>query len=181
MIKHNIWTQPGLSFSPDHARSTGHNPDNTGHCYYVDPIQQNLSRHSHDCNRPHKIGCVSRMLRDAPNCRECLTDLSGPFPRTLLRTYTTAFRKWHCRSLRIVIRLFRCSCSSAVWSRTGAIIDSVNAALYILIQIWLSGHESAKCAIKDGIKIVKEWLRLNTDWKRRHLGVMIFMCYRVNI
>jgi hypothetical protein len=46
--------------------------------------------------RLDKIGWVSRMLRDASNFREYLADLSGPFPirRTLLWTYTTAFRQW---------------------------------------------------------------------------------------
>ena len=67
----------------------------TGLCYYFDPIQQNLSWHSHDCNPTRQNRQKkSRMLRDAPNCREWLDDLSGPFPirRTLLRTYMTAFR-----------------------------------------------------------------------------------------
>ena len=55
-----IWTQSGLNrqetamknFSrscPFHRTPSRHRPDNTGHCYDFDPIQQNLSRHSHDC------------------------------------------------------------------------------------------------------------------------------------
>ena len=56
-----IWTQSGLNrqetamknFSrscPFHRTPSRHRPDNTCHCYDFDPIQQNLSRHSHDCN-----------------------------------------------------------------------------------------------------------------------------------
>ena len=78
---------------PEHAHSTGHHPYSTGHYYYFDPILQNLSRHSNNYNPTRQR--ISRMLRDAPDCRECLADLSWPFPirRTLLRTYTTAFRQ----------------------------------------------------------------------------------------
>ncbi len=35
---------------PIHRTPSRHRPDNTGHCYDFHPIQQNLSRHSHDCH-----------------------------------------------------------------------------------------------------------------------------------
>ncbi len=86
--------------SPDHARSKGHRPDTVQTTQDIVTVLIRYSRICHDIVtiviRLHTIGWVSRMLRDAPNCREWLADISGPFAisRTLLRTYTTAFRQW---------------------------------------------------------------------------------------
>ena len=63
-----IWTQSGLNRQetamtfffqimpvhhdsvPIHKTPSRHRADNTGPCYDFDPMQQNLSGHSHDCN-----------------------------------------------------------------------------------------------------------------------------------
>ena len=58
-----IWTQSAekqlWKITPDHSRFTGHRPEYTRHCSEFDPIQQNLSRHSHDCNptRQNRLSC----------------------------------------------------------------------------------------------------------------------------
>ena len=75
------------NISPDHARSSRQRPQDTVQTTQdIVPIVIRLDQ----------IGGVSRMLRDAPSCRECSAHLSGPFPtrRTLLRTYSTAFSQW---------------------------------------------------------------------------------------
>ena len=117
-----------------------------GKCLNIMPVPQDtipttqdivtmLIRYSRICYdrvtiviRQDKIGWGSRMLRDAPNCRECLADLSRPFPilTTLLRMSRlrpdiNTRMIGPSRSLRIVIRLFYFLCSSTV----GAIIGTV--------------------------------------------------------
>jgi len=66
-------------FSPDCVQIL-HNANSSLFAEFV-PIknQQNLSRHSHDCN-PTKRNLLSfpRMLRQAPKCRNDLTDIPNP-------------------------------------------------------------------------------------------------------
>ena len=68
-----IWTQCGLNrqktginnFSrscPFHSTPSRHRPDNTGHCYDFDSIEQNQSRHSHDCNSAEFPECYGTHL-----------------------------------------------------------------------------------------------------------------------
>ena len=62
------------------SRSTGHRPDTVQTTQGIVTILIRYSRICHDIVtiviRPDKICRSSRMLRDAPNCRECLADLS---------------------------------------------------------------------------------------------------------
>ena len=109
-----IWTQSGLNRQETAMKSFSRSCPfitiaswSTGHHLETVPTTQDivtiLIRYSRICHNIvtiviwlYIIGWVSRMLHDTPNFRECLANLSGPFPisRSLKRTYTTSFRQW---------------------------------------------------------------------------------------
>ena len=108
-----IWTQSGLSRQQTAMKHFSRScpfitTASTGHLQTTQDIVPIVIRLD-------QIGGVSRMLRDAPNSRECSADLSGPFPtrRTLLLRLCSA----NGRTFQIIEgsnRLFHCSCRSAV-------------------------------------------------------------------